>query len=76
MKLLRRNPEEADFTEATSIYIAEYNQRFATALGLQLGSIQSLSGSVLLTAKILLSYYRRVERYQLFFAEGRVKIEA
>ena len=26
--------------------------------------------------KILLSYYRRVERYQLFFAEGRVKIEA
>jgi hypothetical protein len=76
MKLLRINPEVADLTEATSTYIAEYNQRFATALGLQLGSIQTLSGSVLLTAKILLSYYRRVERYQLFFAEGRVETEA
>lgn len=76
MNLLRRNPEGADLTEATSTYIAGYNQRFATALGLQLGSIQNLSGNVLLTAKIILSYYRRVERYQLFFAEGRVKTEA
>jgi hypothetical protein len=29
--------------------------------------------NALLTAKIVLSYHRRLERYHLFFVEGRVK---
>jgi hypothetical protein len=36
--------------------------------------IDRLTGqNALLTAKVLLSYHRRLERYHLFFVEGRVR---
>ncbi|UPT97838.1 hypothetical protein J4G48_0007090 [Bradyrhizobium barranii subsp. apii] len=76
MKLLKRASDRFDNTGAVAKYIDEKNKEFAKSLGLDHAAIDKLTGSnSLLVAKILLSYYRRLERYQLFFAEGRVKLD-
>ncbi len=74
-KLLKKvNADRLEKNDAISKYIREHNQTFAKALGVDLKPIDRLTGhNALSTAKILLSYHRRLERYHLFFVEGRVK---
>jgi hypothetical protein len=75
MKLLKKGGERLERGDAISKHIAEKNKEFAAALQVDLGAINSLTGNnVLSAAKILLSHHRRLERYHLFFVEGRVKV--
>lgn len=75
MRLLKRVSDRFDKTGSVANSIREKNQEFAANLGLDYATIDKLTGSnSLLTAKILLSYHRRLKRYQLFFAEGRVSL--
>ena len=74
MKLLKTGADRLERSDAVSNYIAEQNQKLAKLLGLDHQPIDQLTGrNALLTAKILLSYHRRLERYHLFFVEGRVR---
>jgi hypothetical protein len=57
-------------------WIKEKNEKFAETLGLEAAVIDKLThNNALLTAKILLSHHRRLERYHLFFVEGRVALD-
>jgi hypothetical protein len=74
MKLLKAGADRLDRADAVSKYIREQNEKLAGLLRIDHEPIDQLTGqNALLTAKILLSYYRRLERYHLFFIEGRVK---
>jgi hypothetical protein len=75
MRLLKSASDRFDASGAVAKYIRRKNQEFAANLELDYDAIDELTGAnSLATAKILLSYHRRLERYQLFFAEGRVKL--
>jgi hypothetical protein len=76
MNLLKRASDRFDKTGSVAKYIRERNQEFAANLDIDYATLEKLTGSnSLLAAKILLSYHRRLERYQLFFAEGRVRFD-
>lgn len=76
MKLLKRASDRFDKTGSVAKSIKEKNQEFAANLELDYATIDKLTGSnALVTAKILLSYHRRLKRYQMFFAEGRVRLK-
>jgi hypothetical protein len=73
-KLLKAGADRLERSDAMSKYIREQNQKLAQLLRIDHKPIDRLTGqNALLTAKILLSYHRRLERYHLFFVEGRVK---
>ena len=75
MKLLKADPERFDPTSPVASEIKKLSEDFAKHLGLQYKAIENLTGKhILLSAKILLSHYRRLERYNLFFVEGRVHL--
>jgi hypothetical protein len=70
------NLERFDKTGATAKYIRDMNQNFAQALEIDPKPLEKLtSNHSLLVAKILLSYWRRLDRYYQFFLEGRVRLE-
>jgi hypothetical protein len=77
MKLLKTTRASADRLERNdpiSKEIGSKNSEFAANLGVNLTAINQLTGkNALSTAKILLSHHRRLERYHLFFVEGRVR---
>ena len=75
MKLLtKKGSGRLEKGDAISEEIKKKNAAFADNLQINLGAINKLtSNDSLLAAKILLSHYRRLERYHLFFAEGRAK---
>jgi hypothetical protein len=74
MKLLKARADRLERSDAVSKYIAEQNQKLANLLRIDRAPIDRLtSQNALLNAKILLSYHRRLERYHLFFVEGRAK---
>lgn len=76
MNLLRGTPERFDKSGSVAKFIRAKSQEFAANLDLDHETLDKLTGShPLLVAKILLSYHRRLYRYQLFFAEGRVKLD-
>jgi hypothetical protein len=65
-----------DKTGPVARTIKSKNGEFATALGIEVSVIDELThNNALSTAKILLSHLRRLERYHLFFVEGRVALE-
>jgi hypothetical protein len=73
--LKKAGAERLEATDAVSKFIKEKNEAFSAELGVDLKTIDRLtSRHVVSTAKILLSYHRRLERYHVFFVEGRVKI--
>lgn len=74
MKLLKAEPDRFDPTSPVAGRIKELSKHFATLLNVDYTAIETLTGKhILLSAKILLSHYRRIERYNLFFIEGRVQ---
>lgn len=54
--------------------IEQYTRKLADELGLEYDELYELTGNSLSTAKIVLSHYRRLDRYFLFFAEGRARL--
>jgi hypothetical protein len=76
-KLLKAGPDRFDKTGPVAVYIRKLSRAFAKSLAVDYDAIDRLTGkNALLSAKILLSHYRRLERYHLFFAEGRVQLPA
>jgi hypothetical protein len=74
MKLLKADPDKLDLNSPVASQIKKYGEELAQSLGVEYASIEKLTGNhILLSAKILLSHYRRLERYNLFFVEGRVQ---
>jgi hypothetical protein len=74
MKLLKKRDDRLERNDPISKQIREKNVEFARTLHVDLQAIDLLTGhNALLGAKILLSHHRRLERYHLFFVEGRVK---
>lgn len=73
-KLLRADKDRFDTKSATADYLYLQCNDFARLLGFsKLNLIHTLTGHhALLTSKVLLSYYRRLDKYYMFFAEGRV----
>lgn len=61
-------------SKSTEDSIAEYARKLADNLGLDYDEIDNLTGSTLSTAKIVMAHYRRLDRYFLFFAEGRARL--
>ena len=74
-RLLKRDAARVELDSAIAKYILGRAREFAKIMQLeQFDLIYSLTDkNPLATIKILLSFYRRMERYYLFFAEGRVK---
>lgn len=73
-KLLKMESEKFDKTSVVAKYLKENGQEFAEYLGVDYNTIDKLTGhNALATVKILLSHWRRLDRYHLFFAEGRVQ---
>jgi hypothetical protein len=74
-KLLKADPEKFNIDGSMARYIEDQSTSLASELSLR-GSnlIFDLTGrNALKYAKVMLSYFRRMERYFMFFAEGRVK---
>jgi hypothetical protein len=72
LDFLKHAPDQLHIGEATSESIATHSRELAKGLGLHYDEIDALTGNPLSTAKIVLSHYRRINRYFLFFAEGRL----
>jgi hypothetical protein len=73
-KLLRARRDRLEKNDPISRHIYRISQKFAEMLRLEDANlIYELTGkNPLLYAKVLLSYYRRLERFFMFFAEGRI----
>jgi hypothetical protein len=56
-------------------FIREHNKTLSKSLGVDVEPIDKLTSNVLTTAKILLAHYRRLERYHMFFVEGRAQFK-
>jgi hypothetical protein len=56
-------------------FIRERNKILSKNLGVNVEPIDKLTSNVLTTAKILLAHYRRLERYHMFFVEGRAQFK-
>jgi hypothetical protein len=73
-KLLKKSGERVQRGDAIYKYLQDKSGAFAATLGIDKRPIDRLTANnVVSTAKILLSYHRRLERYHLFFIEGRVR---
>jgi hypothetical protein len=74
-RLLRADPERFDVTGAFAVYLLQKSREFSAELRLrEFDIIYEMSGrNALILCKILLSYFRRLKRYLMFFEEGRVK---
>jgi hypothetical protein len=74
-KLLKRAPDRFDKTGSVAEYLLRQSRSFAKALNVENAElIYQLTGSnSLVFTKVLLSHFRRLEKYFMFFAEGRVK---
>jgi hypothetical protein len=77
-KLLKADAEIFDPNGSIAKYIKSESDNFAEILNLRESDLiyELTDRHSLRFAKILLSYFRRVERYFLFFVEGRVKADA
>lgn len=75
--LLKADKEKFDPDTAVAKFLYSQCEEFSKILGFsQLELVHRLtSKNSLLTAKVLLSYFRRLERYYMFFAEGRVNTD-
>jgi hypothetical protein len=67
-------PEPENVNSGTEASIEGYARKLADDLGLNYDELAELTGNPLSSAKIVLSHYRRLERYFLFFAEGRTRL--
>jgi hypothetical protein len=76
-KLLKVSIEMFDPNGAIAKYIKSESDNFAEMLNLRESELiyELTDRHPLKFAKILLSYFRRAERYYLFFVEGRVKVD-
>jgi hypothetical protein len=54
-------------------FIREHTKTLSKDLGVDVEPIEKLTNDVLTTAKIVLAHYRRLERYHVFFVEGRAR---
>jgi hypothetical protein len=75
MRLLR-HPDRFETTGPVASHIKKQNQEFAGKLGIDCSTLDKLTRNSLLTSKLLMSHWRRLDRYYLFFAEGRVRLPA
>jgi hypothetical protein len=74
LDFLATSPDSLKIHSATASSIEGHARELAEGLGISYDEIASLTGNPLSTAKIVLSHYRRLERYYLFFAEGRTHL--
>lgn len=74
-RLLKKSSDEISDNDPLGKYILKISKEFADIMNLdQFDLIYKMTDKKPLSAvKILLSYYRRMERYYMFFAEGRVR---
>jgi hypothetical protein len=74
-KWLKADPDRLDKNGAVAKFFHEQGVEFAKMLRLEdYALIYRLTGNhALLFLKVLLAHYRRLEKYFMFFAEGRVK---
>jgi hypothetical protein len=71
---LTQAPERLKMSESTELSIKGHAHDLSHGLQLNYEELDELTRHPLSTAKIVLSHYRRVRRYFLFFAEGRVQL--
>jgi hypothetical protein len=71
---LLRNPDKFETTGPVASHIKRLNHKLAAGLGIECATLDKLTRNSLLTAKLLMSHWRRLDRYYLFFAEGRVRL--
>lgn len=75
-KLLKAgNIDKLEKNDPIFRFIREHNKTLSKSLGVDVEPIERLTSNVLTTAKILLAHYRRLERYHMFFAEGRAQLK-
>jgi len=74
LDFLTQAPERLKISTGTAESIKEHARSLADDLGLDYDEIEQLTTHSLSTAKIVLSHHRRLRRYFLFFAEGRVQL--
>ncbi len=74
-KLLKADAEKFGTDDPFARYIEQEARRLSQQLSLKADDLifELTGGNALKFAKVVLSYFRRVERYFIFFAEGRVK---
>jgi hypothetical protein len=73
-KLLKAgNIDKLERNDPVLKFIREHNKTLAESLGVDVEPLDKLTHNALTTAKILLAHYRRLERYHMFFAEGRAQ---
>ncbi len=77
-KLLKAEKDRFDTEGPIAEYLYDQCEDFADLLAFsELELMHGLTGkNSLLTAKVLLSYFRRLDKYYMFFAEGRVTTQA
>ena len=69
----RANIDRIDKNDPIYKFIRAHNETLANLLAVNVKPIDRLTGNALTTAKILLAHYRRLERYHMFFVEGRAR---
>ena len=75
-KLLKAgNIDKLEKNDPIFKFIREHNKTLSKSLGVDVEPIDKLTGNDLTTAKILLAHYRRLERYHMFFVEGRAQFK-
>jgi hypothetical protein len=74
LDFLTASPDHLNLTSSTAASIEQYARKLSDDLGLNYDEINELTGNTLSTSKIVLSHHRRLERYFLFFAEGRIRL--
>jgi hypothetical protein len=73
-KLLKAgNIDKLEKNDPVFIFIREHNKTLSKSLGVDVEPVDKLTNNALTTAKILLAHYRRLERYHMFFVEGRAQ---
>jgi hypothetical protein len=75
LRLLREDASDAEISAATTAEIKGYADALAAAMNMPDRSVifDLSERSTVKYTKIILAHFRRLERYFLFFAEGRVK---
>jgi hypothetical protein len=74
LDFLTAAPDQIKLTTSTARSIEGHARKLADGMGLSYDVIDQLAGNPLSTAKIVLAHYRRLDRYFLFFAEGRARL--
>jgi hypothetical protein len=76
-KLLKAgNVDKLEKNDPILRFIREHNKALSKGLGVDVEPVDKLTSNVLTTAKILLAHYRRLERYHMFFVEGRAQFKS